>query len=96
LYYSFCCGSVLQVEFRGRPLYGAPIEIPTNFHGLIGHRTDMEDSPPESDNQNKNHRLVADFTEFTYWNWDKKPSANDTPAKLLDWLNVSEIVIFSL
>jgi len=84
---------VLEMHFRGRPLSGRTIQLPSNFDGVIANSIQKA---PGKDNSKENsgpqQRIVSDFTEYTYWNWDKKPTANDSHIRLLDWLKVSEVL----
>jgi len=79
----------LQVELRGRPLYGDKIELPSNFHGFVA----SKGGPSIGTGKDKGiRRLTAEFSDYTYWNWDRKPSKMDTHVKLQDWLELSQIL----
>jgi len=48
----------------------------------------------KSDIESKDRHLynAGTFSQFTYWNYDKIPSKNDTLAAALDWIDIAEVV----
>jgi len=34
------------------------------------------------------------FSQFTYWNYDRIPSKNDTFMAALDWIDIAKVVSF--
>ncbi|XP_058805773.1 ribonuclease H2 subunit C [Phymastichus coffea] len=76
----------LQSTFRGYPLYGTKIEVPKQYTGVTfyGH------NKPEIDKMEQNMYATATFTKFTYWNYDKMPTKNDTLISALDWIDIAE------
>jgi len=83
---------VLRNQFRGRPLVGSEIKIPDSYTGVV-----VTDSKPRAQIQHdndsdKNLNLLTDFNAFTYWNWDQPPSAMDSPRKLMDMLELAQIL----
>jgi len=90
--------SVMNAEFRGKPLQGRELKFPSNYEGHVA--TDLKHSlktQPQFDGQihDKTLRLTSKFDSFTYWNWDRPPSGMDCPLKLVDWMDIAEIVSFS-
>lgn len=82
--------TAMEVHLRGRPLHGSNVTLPPNFRGFetTVANNHLKDEVP------KVHKLISEFSEFTYWNWDKNPSPMDSHVKLLDWLSASEIASF--
>jgi len=85
---------VLINQFRGRPLHGQELKLPKNFEGLVA--SDLKRSSSDIDESTSSEgaeiSLVKRFDSMTYWNWDKVPSGMDKHIKLLDWLELSEVL----
>lgn len=75
-------------SFRGYPLQGKKITIPSGYKGI----TFLERKKPEVENVERNLYSTGTFSSFTYWNYDKLPSKNDALAAALDWIDIAEAV----
>ncbi|XP_076376008.1 ribonuclease H2 subunit C [Megalopta genalis] len=73
-------------SFRGYPLQGTKITIPSGYKGI----TFLEHKKPEVENVERNLYSTGTFTHFTYWNYDKLPSKNDALAAAIDWIDIAE------
>lgn len=80
--------SVLKASFRGYPLNGKEIQLPEGYTGAVLH----ESVKPSTDKDDRKFYMIHDFKSFTYWNWNKKPSKNDTFIQALDWIDIAEAV----
>lgn len=78
----------LVTSFRGYPLKGANIELPEEYVGLMLHETIR----PTREKDERKFYVVGEFSEITYWNWDKVPSSNDPFAQALQWIDVAEVL----
>eukprot|EP00794_Sanderia_malayensis_P009219 gene9217-10193_t len=79
---------VKQVSFRGRPLKGQKICLPSNYKGVIM----KEERKPVTDGQERTLVPQMLFTNFNYWNLDTNPSSNDPILKALQWTQISKAV----
>ncbi|KAL2731980.1 ribonuclease H2 subunit C [Vespula squamosa] len=75
-----------NISFRGYPLQGKKIKIPSDYKGIIF----FEHKKPDAENMQRNLYSNKIFSEFTYWNYDKMPSKNDALAAALDWIDIAE------
>lgn len=66
---------VLTASFRGRPLQGRKVNLPTGFKGCLVSR---------------DGKISEKFNDFTYWNWDQLPKDDDKVVQAMKWLNLSE------
>ncbi|XP_043253222.1 ribonuclease H2 subunit C [Colletes latitarsis] len=73
-------------SFRGYPLQGKKITIPSGYKGI----TFLEHKKPEMENMERNLYSTGTFSYFTYWNYDKLPSKNDALAAAIDWIDIAE------
>ncbi|KAF0292077.1 Ribonuclease H2 subunit C [Amphibalanus amphitrite] len=75
---------VLEGQFRGRPLDGSTVSLPSGYRAVV-----VREEP-----QSEGTRYVATeaFSGFTSWNWDRKSSASDPTARLLDWFDLADAV----
>lgn len=79
-------GECYTSSFRGYPLQGKKIQIPNGYKGI----TFFEHKKPDAENMQRNLYSTGVFSEFTYWNYDKVPSKNDTLIAALDWIDIAE------
>lgn len=77
-------------SFRGYPLHGKKITIPSGYKGV----TFLERKKPEVENVERNLYSTGTFSSFTYWNYDKLPSKNDALAAAFDWIDIAEAVSY--
>jgi len=87
--------SVLINQFRGRPLHGEELKLPKNFEGVVASdlKGSSEDTTEDSSSsEGAEISLVKKFDSMTYWNWDRLPSGMDKHVKLIDWLELSEVL----
>lgn len=82
------CGedSILKTSFRGYPLRGKNIDVPDEYTGLILH----ESIRPSREKDERKFYVVGEFSEITYWNWDKSPTLNDPFSQALQWIDIAE------
>ncbi|KAK1131503.1 hypothetical protein K0M31_017785 [Melipona bicolor] len=77
---------VYTSSFRGRPLYGKKITVPSGYKGIIF----VEHKKSEIENVKRNLYVTGTFPHFTYWNYDKLPTKNDALAAAMDWIDIAE------
>lgn len=82
------CFTDKTASFRGRPLIGEAISLPSGFKGLVVQETKQ----PLVENVERTMHVSNIFDELTYWNWDKTPSPNDPFISALNWIDVSKAV----
>ncbi|XP_059162022.1 ribonuclease H2 subunit C-like [Physella acuta] len=75
----------LAATFRGRPLNGVEVNLPSGFTGLVlkeHHKRTTED---------EERKLIAthSFDKFTHWNLDKQPTSDDLIQRALQWVDIS-------
>jgi ribonuclease H2 subunit C len=68
---------------------GKTVTLPHGYRGIIAQET----IKPMLEGAERNIHVTHIFKSFTYWNWDKPPSANDALLSALDWVDISEVVI---
>lgn len=73
---------------RGYPLKGIEIELPENLQGVVL----RESEKLQIDGAERNLTFGGKFDKFTYWNYDKNPSENDSYRKALHWMKVADAV----
>ena len=66
----------LDASFRGRPLNGAHLSIPSDYIGVLS----------------SSSKPVSSFDQITYFNLDCSPSKNDCIARSLQWLSLAKIL----
>lgn len=76
--------SLLNSSFRGKPLTGKKVELPTGYSGLI-----LE---PKGSGSSNRLKAVGSFKEVTYWKWDQNPSDSDNIPQSLKWLQVASTI----
>lgn len=52
----------------------------------------MENKKANTENKERNLYCTGIFSQFTYWNYDRIPSKNDTLAAALDWVDIAKVV----
>ena len=53
--------------------------------------------PPIDDDDDESERHLAvthKFTDFTYWNLDLAPSADDKIMQVMKWIDIAKVVRF--
>lgn len=56
----------------------------------------MENKKTDAENKIRNLYCTGTFSQFTYWNYDRIPSKNDSLVAALDWIDIAEaVIIFS-
>lgn len=66
----------LDASFRGRPLNGAQLAIPSDYIGILSHSS----------------KPISSFDQLTYFNLDCLPSKNDCIDRSLQWLSLAKIL----
>ncbi|KAH0955461.1 hypothetical protein HN011_007806 [Eciton burchellii] len=75
-----------HASFRGYPLQGKKVIIPTEYKGMMF----IENKKSDIENKDRHLYNAGTFSQFTYWNYDKIPSKNDALAAALDWIDIAE------
>lgn len=78
-------GEHYECSFRGYPLQGRKITIPSGYKGLT-----FAENKKDNESKKQNLYCTGNFSQFTYWNYDRIPSKNDAVAAALDWIDISE------
>lgn len=66
----------IEASFRGRPLNGEQLSIPSDYVGLLTNSSD----------------IVSSFDKLTYFNLDCSTSKNDCIARSVRWLSLAKIL----
>ena len=76
--------TVLEGQFRGRPLDGSTVSLPAGYRAVVAREEPVSEGT----------RYVATevFSGFTSWNWDRKATSSDPTARLLDWFDLADAV----
>ncbi|XP_074656778.1 uncharacterized protein LOC141909978 isoform X2 [Tubulanus polymorphus] len=72
--------------FRGHPLRGQEISVPSEYKGLVI----TEPRPTLTDEEDRQFIISKTFDKFTHWNWDTQPTNQDKIHKALEWANIAE------
>lgn len=83
-----CLQTVLKNSLRGAPLDGCQFKVPETHCGVIF----QENNRPLDQNADRTFKARGIFNEFTYWNYDKKPSDNDKLKQCLAWNDFAKVV----
>ncbi|XP_053671019.1 uncharacterized protein LOC128721304 [Anopheles nili] len=78
----------LRNALRGYPLHGKPTKVPEGFTGVIMQETKQ----PLSAEDDRTFTFAGAFRDFTYWNYDRVPSASDPMAKALKWMELADVL----
>ncbi|CAD0206984.1 unnamed protein product [Chrysodeixis includens] len=78
----------LTASFRGYPLDGTKMTLPEGYRAVVI----TEAKRPLAEDAERKFQVAGGFKDFTYWNWDKKPSKNDNLVKALDWIDISDAI----
>ncbi|XP_075160525.1 ribonuclease H2 subunit C [Haematobia irritans] len=70
---------------RGYPLEGEEKSVPSNYKGLVLQET----RKPLDEEADRILRVKGTFKNFTYWNYDKIPSAADGYNQALQLLDIA-------
>lgn len=70
----------LTNSLRGYPLDGIKFELPPNWKGVVL----QESRGVQEENCDKFIKICGTFEHFTYWNYDKVPSAADHLRQALE------------
>nr|CAD7261531.1 unnamed protein product [Timema shepardi] len=77
--------SVLKASFRGYPLEGKVITLPTGYKGIVVQETLKR----QVEGAERNVHLTHTFKSLTFWNWDRTPSRNDPFIAAFDWIDLA-------
>lgn len=77
---------ILKSSFRGYPLKGTKVKVPEEYVGLMLHETVR----PSREKDERKFYVIGEFSEITYWNWDKSPSLDNSIAQALQWIDIAE------
>merc|ERR1712150_76357 len=77
-----------QSTFRGRPLEGEEIQVPSGYRGLIVN----EPHARATEDENRQMVVTHTFDKFIHWNLDKQPSEDDPVQRAFQWMDISEAI----
>lgn len=69
----------LRASFRGRPLRGREVAVPSGFIGLV------------VDKDEDKFVASASFSNIVTWKWDQDPES-DSLSRALDWLQIAAAI----
>ncbi|KAJ0184159.1 hypothetical protein K1T71_000582 [Dendrolimus kikuchii] len=78
----------LSGTFRGHPLDGKEMNLPEGYTAIVV----TEAKKPLAEDADRRFQVAGGFKDLTYWNWDKKPSRNDSLIKAMDWIDIAEAI----
>merc|ERR1712080_793582 len=78
----------LKASFRGRPLVGKEVELPSGYQGFVVNKK----RDTFSDQQDQTLYIEKKFDKFTCWNLEDPPSSNDPLLKGFDWMEVANVL----
>eukprot|EP00117_Sycon_ciliatum_P024578 scpid67370/ scgid20597/ Ribonuclease H2 subunit C; Ribonuclease HI subunit C len=78
-------GSYEAATFRGRPLAGQEVQVPSGYGGVVLH----EEKKPVTDVEERQFTATHHFSEFHYWNLETVPSGNDKLVQAIQWVDVA-------
>lgn len=83
---------VLTASFRGRPLEGQKLPVPKGYIGVV--LRELPADVPLNNNGDCERRLAVThkFKDFTYWNLDLTPSANDKIMQVMKWIDIAKVI----
>ena len=84
--------TVLHGMFRGYPLTGQVLSPPEGYTGVVLKET----RPGLNSDEPRTMKAVCQFKNFTFWNWDRKPSRADKYQQAMDWAAISDLVSWLL
>ncbi|XP_061381691.1 uncharacterized protein LOC116778327 isoform X4 [Danaus plexippus] len=76
----------LSATFRGHSLDGVKLSLPEGYRAVLV----TETKRPLSEDVERKFQIAGGLGDITYWNWDKKPSRNDSLVRALDWIDIAE------
>ncbi|XP_055335454.1 uncharacterized protein LOC129586319 [Paramacrobiotus metropolitanus] len=91
----------LTSSFRGRPLNGCEMQVPTGYKGAVIEEFDSANAycpavaqslrPAEAAAKEANckWKVVGDFRTLTYWNWDRAANDKDSVQALFQWIRIA-------
>lgn len=79
---------LLSNSLRGRPINGRKMSVPEGWQGVVY----VERRRPLNDETDRVLQQKTTFNDFTYWNYDKTPSRNDSFAQAIQWLKISDVL----
>nr|CAD7576491.1 unnamed protein product [Timema californicum] len=80
-----CYVLVLKASFRGYPLEGKVITLPSGYKGIVVQETLKR----QVEGAERNVHLTHTFKSLTFWNWDRTPSRNDPFIAAFDWIDLA-------
>nr|CAD7457502.1 unnamed protein product [Timema tahoe] len=79
------CSGILKASFRGYPLEGKVITLPSGYKGIVV----QESLKRQVEGVERNVHLTHTFKSLTFWNWDRTPSRNDAFIAAFDWIDLA-------
>lgn len=86
--YLFFFFPVLKGTLRGYPLSGCVMDVPKGYTGIVLKET----RPTLNSEESRTMRVISQFKQFTYWNWDRDPSRGDKYQQAMDWAEIADVV----
>ncbi|XP_005100510.2 ribonuclease H2 subunit C [Aplysia californica] len=78
----------MTASFRGRPLNGVKIDLPTGYTGYV-----LQEPRAQSTEEEDRHLVVTDtFKKFSAWNLDKKPTSDDIVQRAMQWVDIADAI----
>lgn len=74
---------IWKSSFRGKPLKGIKVNLNQTWNIVFDLTSDCD---------NQKLKPIGQFDEINFWNWDTKPSVNDTFLQALNWFSISEAI----
>jgi hypothetical protein len=66
----------LEASFRGRPLNGEQLSLPSDYIGILSNSS----------------KPISSFDQLTYFNLDCPTTKNDCIARSIEWLSLAKIL----
>jgi len=67
----------------------------TSFLGVVLKESPIQTPSNDDDDDEKHLAVTHKFRDFTYWNLDLTPSADDKIMQVMKWIDIANVVYFS-
>jgi len=91
--------TTLKASFRGRPLEGERVTLPSGYTGLVLSELVKSTKSKEEERIKEEERVLtveSGFSSLTLWNLDLSPGLNDKFTQALKWIDISSAIHCSL
>ena len=82
----------LEATLRGRPLDGEVLKMPEGFKAVVFQAGGEVSLGGDSTEKTETMRAIKKLDEFTYWNYDKKPSGEDKFRQALQFVDLAKVM----